>query len=37
MHPSSSSLPPGQTKTSAVLRVTAGNFLEQFDFFLFGF
>ncbi|CAB3739234.1 Alpha-ketoglutarate permease [Paraburkholderia rhynchosiae] len=26
-----------QSKASAVLRVTAGNFLEQFDFFLFGF
>src|SRR3954453_1826225 len=37
MHPSSTRLAPGQSKTSAVLRVTAGNFLEQFDFFLFGF
>ena len=26
-----------QSKTGAVLRVTSGNFLEQFDFFLFGF
>jgi MHS family citrate/tricarballylate:H+ symporter-like MFS transporter len=26
-----------QTKVGAVLRVTSGNFLEQFDFFLFGF
>lgn len=25
------------SKTAAVLRVTSGNFLEQFDFFLFGF
>jgi MFS transporter, MHS family, citrate/tricarballylate:H+ symporter len=32
--------PPAQTNSSrfgAVLRVTSGNFLEQFDFFLFGF
>ncbi len=28
--------PPG-SKVAAVLRVTSGNFLEQFDFFLFGF
>jgi MHS family citrate/tricarballylate:H+ symporter-like MFS transporter len=27
----------GQSKLGAVLRVTSGNFLEQFDFFLFGF
>ncbi len=26
-----------RTKISAILRVTSGNFLEQFDFFLFGF
>ncbi|MGV8920763.1 MAG: MFS transporter [Pseudomonas sp.] len=26
-----------RSKASAVLRVTSGNFLEQFDFFLFGF
>ena len=26
-----------QSKVGAVLRVTSGNFLEQFDFFLFGF
>ena len=25
------------SKAMAVLRVTSGNFLEQFDFFLFGF
>jgi len=30
--------PPRSTsKLGAVLRVTSGNFLEQFDFFLFGF
>jgi MHS family citrate/tricarballylate:H+ symporter-like MFS transporter len=28
---------PAQSKVGAVLRVTSGNFLEQFDFFLFGF
>ncbi|WP_020204094.1 MFS transporter [Cupriavidus sp. WS] len=28
---------PGSSKLAAVLRVTSGNFLEQFDFFLFGF
>ena len=27
----------GMSKAAAVLRVTSGNFLEQFDFFLFGF
>ena len=34
-----SSNPPMTTRTrcSAILRVTSGNFLEQFDFFLFGF
>ncbi|SAK71133.1 major facilitator superfamily metabolite/H(+) symporter [Caballeronia catudaia] len=37
MHPSPSTLSPGQSKAAAVFRVTAGNFLEQFDFFLFGF
>src|ERR1700758_2046110 len=26
-----------RSKVAAVLRVTSGNFLEQFDFFLFGF
>ena len=36
MHPSPS-LPTGRSKAAAVFRVTAGNFLEQFDFFLFGF
>ncbi len=29
--------PASQSKIGAVLRVTSGNFLEQFDFFLFGF
>ncbi|MFL9963396.1 MFS transporter [Paraburkholderia sediminicola] len=28
---------PSRSKVGAVLRVTSGNFLEQFDFFLFGF
>ena len=37
MQPSATTLPPGHSKSSAVLRVTSGNFLEQFDFFLFGF
>ena len=37
MHPSPSTLAPGRSKAAAVFRVTAGNFLEQFDFFLFGF
>ncbi|MFZ1174244.1 MAG: MFS transporter [Bradyrhizobium sp.] len=38
MTPSSSS-PPAQIKSriGAILRATSGNFLEQFDFFLFGF
>jgi len=26
----------GQSKVATVLRVTGGNFLEMFDFFLFG-
>src|ERR1035441_6906921 len=35
----SSSSPPPQLKSriGAILRSTSGNFLEQFDFFLFGF
>ncbi|MGR8019431.1 tricarballylate/proton symporter TcuC [Burkholderia cenocepacia] len=41
MHPSPSTAPDGTaartSKLGAVLRVTSGNFLEQFDFFLFGF
>ena len=28
---------PGQNPLGAILRATSGNFLEQFDFFLFGF
>src|SRR5690348_6283437 len=31
------SIHSGRSRTSAVFRVTSGNFLEQFDFFLFGF
>ena len=27
----------GRSKVATVLRVTSGNFLEMFDFFLFGF
>ena len=41
MHPSSlkaeDSAHGRSSKVGAVLRVTSGNFLEQFDFFLFGF
>ena len=41
MHPSSlnaeDSAQGRPSKVGAVLRVTSGNFLEQFDFFLFGF
>ena len=35
----SSDSPPVQLKSriGAILRATSGNFLEQFDFFLFGF
>jgi MHS family citrate/tricarballylate:H+ symporter-like MFS transporter len=29
--------PPAQSKFGTVLRVTSGNFMEMFDFFLFGF
>jgi MHS family citrate/tricarballylate:H+ symporter-like MFS transporter len=36
-HNTATALRPSQSKSSAILRVTAGNFLEQFDFFLFGF
>ena len=28
---------PASSKVATVLRVTSGNFLEMFDFFLFGF
>ncbi|UVL38148.1 MFS transporter [Pseudomonas sp. B21-040] len=31
------SIPTGRSRASAIFRVTSGNFLEQFDFFLFGF
>ena len=31
------SVPPSSSKIATVLRVTSGNFLEMFDFFLFGF
>ena len=34
---STTSIPTSTSKVGAVLRVTSGNFLEQFDFFLFGF
>ncbi|WP_322029473.1 MFS transporter [Paraburkholderia sp. J76] len=37
MPPSPSNHLPGASTAATVLRVTAGNFLEQFDFFLFGF
>ena len=30
-------MPPSKSKVMTVLRVTSGNFLEMFDFFLFGF
>ncbi|MFJ4444515.1 MFS transporter [Pseudomonas sp. NPDC089422] len=33
----SRSVPEGKSKAGMVFRVTSGNFLEQFDFFLFGF
>ncbi|WP_060477630.1 MULTISPECIES: MFS transporter [Pseudomonas] len=33
----SSSVSKGKSKAGMVFRVTSGNFLEQFDFFLFGF
>ena len=31
------SIPRGRSRASSIFRVTSGNFLEQFDFFLFGF
>jgi len=40
VEPLSSQLPPaaaGSSKIGTVLRVTSGNFLEMFDFFLYGF
>ena len=30
-------IPSGRSRAGAIFRVTSGNFLEQFDFFLFGF
>lgn len=36
MH-STTSLMSTRDRLGAILRVTSGNFLEQFDFFLFGF
>lgn len=36
MHSSTSPMTT-RARTGAILRVTSGNFLEQFDFFLFGF
>jgi MFS transporter, MHS family, citrate/tricarballylate:H+ symporter len=35
--PGSSETPQIKSRISAILRATSGNFLEQFDFFLFGF
>ena len=37
MTPTTSSSPPGPSRLGTVLRVTSGNFMEMFDFFLFGF
>jgi MFS transporter, MHS family, citrate/tricarballylate:H+ symporter len=38
MSPTSTSQPPAiKSRIGAILRATSGNFLEQFDFFLFGF
>lgn len=37
MQGSATSASAGKSKAGAVFRVTSGNFLEQFDFFLFGF
>ena len=38
MSPTSMSQPPQiKSRIGAILRATSGNFLEQFDFFLFGF
>src|SRR5436309_11997207 len=35
--PGSSEVPQIKSRIGAILRATSGNFLEQFDFFLFGF
>jgi MHS family citrate/tricarballylate:H+ symporter-like MFS transporter len=37
VRPPSHSISGERSKVAAVFRATAGNFLEQFDFFLFGF
>ena len=37
LSPRAPDAPVSRSKLGAVLRVTSGNFLEQFDFFLFGF
>ena len=37
MQPSTSQPPAIKSRIGAILRATSGNFLEQFDFFLFGF
>lgn len=38
MSPTTTSQPPAiKSRLAAILRATSGNFLEQFDFFLFGF
>ena len=37
MQPSTSQPPAIKSRLGAILRATSGNFLEQFDFFLFGF
>jgi hypothetical protein len=35
--PGASEIPQIKSRIGAILRATSGNFLEQFDFFLFGF
>ena len=35
--PGNSEVPQIKSRIGAILRATSGNFLEQFDFFLFGF
>lgn len=37
MAPSAPETPQIKSRIGAILRATSGNFLEQFDFFLFGF
>ncbi|WP_019362321.1 hypothetical protein [Pseudomonas asplenii] len=37
MHATPPTASSARAKAGAVFRVTSGNFLEQFDFFLFGF